>query len=164
SEDSPAKEISPTKNGNNSTRQTTYTWDTTQVKDGIYILKVIASDRASNAADALSAEAISDPIIVCNKSPRVTVFKKSIVVQTDKRIRIEGIAYQDLVGIAGVQYRVGASGDWMPAGALDGIFDTPTEPFVILTEPMSKGAYTIEIKAIDQAGNSATTKANSIVN
>jgi len=164
SEDSPAKEISPTKNGNNSTRQTTYTWDTTQVKDGIYILKVIASDRASNAADALSAEAISDPIIVCNKSPRVTVFKKSIVVQTDKRIRIEGIAYQDLVGIAGVQYRVGASGDWMPAGASDGIFDTPTEPFVILTEPMSKGAYTIEIKAIDQAGNSATTKANSIVN
>lgn len=162
--DESPNEISPSKNGNNSTKQTTYAWDTTQVKDGIYVLKVIASDRASNAADALSAEAISDPIIVCNKSPRVTVFKKSIVVQTDKRIRIEGIAYQDLVGIAGVQYRVGASGDWMPAGASDGIFDTPTEPFVILTEPMSKGPYTIEIKAIDQAGNSATTKANAIVN
>ncbi|MGB9589199.1 MAG: hypothetical protein ACPL7O_13545, partial [Armatimonadota bacterium] len=111
SKDESPNDTSPSKNGNHSTKQTTYAWDTTQVKDGMYILKVIASDRASNAADALSAEAISDPIIVCNKPPRVTVFKKSIVVQTDKRIRIEGIAYQDLVGIAGVQYRVGASGD-----------------------------------------------------
>jgi hypothetical protein len=152
------------KSSNNATKQTSYTWDTSQVKDGIYILKIIASDRISNPTEALTAEAVSEPVVVCNKPPKITAFKKAITIQADNSARIEGVAYQELVGIAGVQYRVDPSEDWIAAAATDGIFDSTFEPFTITTEPLQKGIHYIEIKAIDQAGNASTTKVDVIVN
>ncbi len=121
------------------------------------MIKVIASDRLSNPIDSRTDEAISEPFTVSNKPPNVAAFEKTLTVQVDKSARMEGVAYHDLVGIAGVQYKVGPE-DWASAAATDGIFDSQFEPFVITTQPLAKGEHTIEVKAIDRAGNSATTK------
>lgn len=140
-----------------STKQTSFSWDTTKYADGRYALKIVVSDKLSNPSDALKDEVIVEPITIANKPPRVFAFKKTMVVGPDRSVRIGGAAYHDLVGIAGVQYRID-SGDWAAAAASDGLFDTGFETFAITTPAMDKGQHTLEVKAIDQAGNSATVK------
>ncbi len=154
SKDSAAAEEKPSGNG---TKSTSLSWDTAKVKDGTYLIKVVGSDGLSNATDAQTGEALSEQIIVCNKKPKVVGFKKTITVQPDKSVKFDGFAQQDLIGIAGIQYRIG-TGDWASAAANDGIFDSGFEAFTVTTQPLAKGEYTIELKAIDQAGNSLTTK------
>lgn len=141
----------------NGTKSTSISWDTSKCADGVYLVKVVASDRASNPTDALTAEAISEPLILSNKAPRVVAFRKTITIQADSSARIEGAAYHDFIGLAGVQYRVG-TGDWAAAASTDGIFDSKFESFVITTHALPKGNHTVEVKAVDQAGNAATTK------
>ena len=141
----------------NSTKQTSLSWDTAKFKDGTYLIKVVASDRLSNPIDALTGEAVCEPIIVTNKAPKVFAFKKTLTVRPDKSATVEGFARQELVGIAGVQYKTGTS-EWAAAAAADGIFDSNFEAFTIMTQPLKKGEHVIEVKALDQAGNSATTK------
>jgi hypothetical protein len=150
----PAPDQKPSGNG---TKQTSFSWDTTKVKDGTYIIKVVGSDRLSNPVDALSGEAISDPVVISNAAPKVYAFKKTLTVLADKSVRVEGVAYTELAGLAGVQYKTGAD-DWASAAAADGIFDSAFETFTLTTLPLSKGEHAIEVKAIDQAGNSATIK------
>lgn len=147
-----------------STKQTSLSWDTTKVKDGTYLVKIVASDRISNPVGALTDEAISDPITVTNSAPKVIAFKKTLTIQADKSVRIEGFATQDITGIAGVQYRIDSDDNWASAAASDGIFDSGFESFVVTTQSLSKGEHTIEIKAIDQAGNAATTSIKATVN
>jgi len=141
----------------NSTKQTSLSWDTAKFKDGTYLIKVVASDRLSNPVDALTGEAVCEPIVVTNKAPEVFAFKKTLTVLADKSVTLEGFARQELVGIAGVQYKTGSS-EWAAAAASDGIFDSNFEAFTITTQPLKKGEHVIEVKALDQAGNSATTK------
>ncbi len=148
----PADKPSP-----NGTTQTSLSWDTTKVKDGAYLLKIVGSDSVSNATDALTGESISELIIVCNHKPRIAAFKKTLTVQADKSVRVEGFAQQDLVSIAGVQYRVDTD-EWAAAAADDGIFDSKFESFTVKTDVLTPGEHTLEVKAIDQAGNSTTVK------
>ncbi|MGQ9454983.1 MAG: SpoIVB peptidase S55 domain-containing protein [Armatimonadota bacterium] len=137
-----------------STSSTSYTWDTTKVKDGRYIIKVAATDRPSNGTNALSDEVISDPIIICNTPPKLTIYSKELKVKANERAQLEGSASSELVEISGVQYRVDG-GQWMAASPADGIFDSPYEAFELMVEKLSAGEHNLEIQAVDAAGNVA---------
>lgn len=141
----------------NSTKQTTYNWDTTKVPDGTYMIKVVVSDRSSNPVGYMTEEKAAGPITVSNKPPQVYAFEKELNIKDDHSVTFSGYACHDVIAIAGVQYKVG-NGDWMAAAASDGMFDWMSEPFEIETQPLAKGKHTIEVKAIDAAGNSAITK------
>ncbi|MHB0999501.1 MAG: SpoIVB peptidase S55 domain-containing protein [Armatimonadota bacterium] len=147
----------PGKSVSNSTKETSFDLDTAKHTDGSYLIKVVCSDKLSNPVDPLSAEAISDTVAIINKAPKLFVFKKSMTVQADKSVKIDGAAYQDLAAVTGIQYKVD-SGDWTAAVPSDGIYDTVFEAFSIVTQPLDTGDHAIEIKAIDQAGGSATSK------
>jgi hypothetical protein len=140
-----------------STKDTSYSWDTKDVPDGMYMVKVVASDKTSNAAGALTGEKVSEAFVVVNKAPKLMLFKKSITVQPDRSAKIEGVATQALINIANAQYRVG-TGDWMAAAPSDGIFDTNLEMISVTTQPLTKGSHTVEIKVYDAAGNTASQK------
>ena len=143
--------------GQSSTKQTSYNWDTTKVPDGSYLIKVVATDRTSNATGYLTDEKIVGPVIVANTPPKVFASQKDVKVNADRTAVLSGYASGSLVPVVGVQYRVD-SGDWMAAAASDGIFDSPSEGFAVTTQPLAKGKRTIEVKAVDAAGNSATAK------
>ncbi|MBI2843312.1 MAG: hypothetical protein HYX78_07910 [Armatimonadetes bacterium] len=154
----PPENKSGSNNGEtNSTKLTSHNWDTTKVPDGSYLIKVVASDRISNATGPLSDEQIVGPVTVANKPPRVAAFEKEMKIDSDGKIVLKGYAYHMQVPIAGVQYKIG-SAEWMSAAASDGMFDSASEAFTISTQPLSKGKHTIEVKAIDAAGNAATEK------
>ncbi len=56
---------------------TSYAWNTSDIPDGTYVVKVVASDKLSNPTGALTGEAVSEPFVVCNTPPSVTVYRGS---------------------------------------------------------------------------------------
>ncbi len=131
-------------------------WDTKSVKDGVYRLRVVAMDRPSNASDALSAEAISEPIVVCNSKPVIVVpSQDGVRVEPDATVQVSGFVLQKLVPVTSVQVRIGA-GEWLAAEAADGVFDSPLESFRFRSEQLSRGEHQVTIRAYNAAGLSNT--------
>ena len=129
--------------------------DTSLLPDGVLRLKVVASDRPANGADALTAEAVSEPFIVCNEDPALYVFRAETKVNADRTASLAGAALQKHVAVVAVQYRVDG-GAWTAAAPEDGIFDSQIEGFRIATEALATGKRRIEIKAFSAAGVTAT--------
>jgi hypothetical protein len=131
-------------------------WDTRSLKDGVYQLRVVASDRPSNATDALSAEAISEPIIVCNSKPVIVVpSRDGVRVEADGVVQVSGFVLQKLVPVTAVQVRID-EGEWMAAEAGDGVFDSSLETFRFQSEKLSPGEHQVSVQAFNAAGLSAT--------
>jgi sugar lactone lactonase YvrE len=139
-----------------SSRDTQRTVDTTLLPDGAYLIKVVASDQASNPTEAQTAQAISEPFVICNAAPEIRL-KTQPIVGPDKSIALEGVVSQKLVAITALQYRVDG-GDWMAISAKDGLFDAMQEEFVLVTAPLAPGKHTLEILTFNAAGNRAAEK------
>lgn len=139
-----------------STRQASIQWDTKSVPDGVYLIRVTASDRASNPSDALSDTKTSEPLVVCNTPPQLFVFEKGITVNPDRTASVTGVA-TGRVAVKGAQYRIG-SGEWTAIDAEDGLWDGPFESFRFTIPAAPSGEQTVEVKVVDVAGNVSTTK------
>ncbi|MEN6357556.1 MAG: SpoIVB peptidase S55 domain-containing protein [Armatimonadota bacterium] len=135
--------------------KSSYTWDTKKVEDGNYVLKVIASDRTSNAGDPLTDEVTSDPFVVCNTAPKLVLYQRAVTQKGAGPVTIAGSAASKMIEITGVQFRVDG-GAWMAAAADDGMYDSSYEMFKATTGPLSAGSHKVEIQAIDSAGNAST--------
>ena len=138
-----------------SSTSTSHSWNTSTVKDGTYIIKIVASDKISNADDPLTDTFISDPIIVCNKAPKIKLTRKSLTAKEQSPVTVAGVASSELVAIVGVQYRVD-TGEWSAASPGNGMFDELTEDFSFTIPKLIRGKHSIEVQAIDAAGNAAT--------
>ncbi len=156
SEAKPAASTTAEPSRESPTTSTSYAWDTTKVKDGRYVIKVVASDKPSNGLDALSEEVISNPITICNTPPKLVLYAKKLDLRQGQRAEITGSASSALADIVGVQYRVD-SGTWMAASPNDGIFDSTYETFNVVMDSLSVGSHKIEVQAVDAAGNAATS-------
>lgn len=138
------------------TAATSRKWDTKSLKDGIYRLRIEASDRPSNATDALSAEAVSEPVILCNSKPVIVVpSRDGVQVQEDRTVQVSGFVLQKLVPVTAVQVRID-SGEWLSAEAGDGVFDSPLETFRFRSDKLPKGEHQVTVKAYNAAGLIAT--------
>lgn len=139
--------------------KSSYTWDTSTTPDGEYVLKVVATDKPSNPVGFLSDEDKTMVVTVVNTKPAVTIAEKDNHIGTDLSVTVHGSAKTGVADIVRVSYRVD-KGSWMAAIAQDGMFDQPTEDWRVVTDPLTKGDHTIEVKVTDEADNStsATTK------
>ncbi len=148
-------------------------WDTTQVPDGVYLLRLMATDQPSMPTDYATVYTPPIPIAVCNTPPALVVHEQRISAQADGRVVIEGFALQRRlvsksdgsqssaqqerpvplisVPITAVQYRVG-NGEWVSAEPIDGMFDSGFEPFRIRIENLPAGEHTLYLIAFNAAG------------
>jgi hypothetical protein len=134
--------------------RTLHTWDTQSMPDGLYRVKVVASDRKSNPAElACSDERLSGPFIVDNTRPTVT----SDVSRDGKSIVVSGSAKDALSAIVRVEVAVDY-GEWKPAFATDGLFDSRTESFRAVVDDPGAGEHSVTVRAFDRAGNVAVTR------
>ncbi|MEP6756714.1 MAG: hypothetical protein ABJA67_14505 [Chthonomonadales bacterium] len=136
-----------------STRESSRAFETSQVSDGIYRFKVIASDRPSNAEGFLSDEAISSPITICNSKPVLVIGKEGVENGPVGTTVITGYAMQTMVNVTSVQVRVD-SGDWLSAAPANGPFDRSLVGFKFTTQKLTAGEHKVEVKAFNSAGNS----------
>jgi len=125
-----------------------FVWDTTSVPDGRYIVRVLASDSPSNAADrALVGERESDPIEIDNTPPTITteLLRQGGAVRLGVRVRDARSAIQK------VEYSVGG-GPWQLIAPLDGLGDSPDERYEIPIANEAEAAR-VMIRATDALGN-----------
>ncbi len=109
--------------------QTSQSWDTSALPEGVYFLRLQVSDRVSRA-DALSSEiAESGPIPVTRTPPLLRVRQQDVRL-SDGRVRVSGRASHPVSPIVQVEYRFG-SGKWLPALPVDGAFDSDDEMFAV---------------------------------
>jgi len=125
-----------------------FAWDTTSVPDGLYRVRVSASDRPSNnRADALGREKTSDTFLVDHEAPTVSI-------KADPR-RASAALRDGLTRITKAAFAVDG-GDWTPVFAKDGLFDTPVEGVDIPLPDLKPGTHVLVVRATDAAGNVGT--------
>jgi hypothetical protein len=129
-----------------------FTWDTTTVPDGTYVIKVTASDGGANApALALAGERDSRSFEIDNTPPAVTLEGGSGGAQLAGTIRF---AIEDGHSpIQRVEY-AGAGERWRQAYPVDGLLDSRTERFELTLEAEARSP--VVVRATDALGNVAT--------
>lgn len=138
------------------TRNAQVNWDTKGLPDGIYLIRVVATDKASNPSEPLTAVAVSEPFIVSNEAPQLFVFERGIAVDAGKNAAITGFS-AGRVSLKGAQYRLG-TGDWFAIDPEDGLWDSAFETFRFTVPGCPSGEQTLEVRLVDAAGNASTSK------
>jgi hypothetical protein len=148
-----ARDDSKSESGSSS--KTSHDLDTSKLPDGEYIIKIVASDKSSNASSPLTGEDVSECFSVCNKPPKVSVFKTGVQTNAAGQATVLGTASGTIADVVGVQYRIDGGG-WMAAAADDGVFDSPQEAFRVVTDKLASGSHKVEVQAVDAAGNASS--------
>ncbi len=131
--------------------ETNYAWDVTTVPDGLYRVRVVASDRPSNPpGDALTRDRVSDPFLIDHQPPAV-----ALAADPANRARATATLKDGLTRIARAAYALDG-GDWVPIFPDDGLFDTPAESITIALPDLKPGTHVLMVRAFDAAGNLGT--------
>jgi hypothetical protein len=131
-----------------------FVWDTTSVPNGTYVVKVVASDQASNTPGAaLEGELESSAFDIDNAPPTVVV---SASRSNNGRTTIQFDVRDEWSSISKVEYSLDAQ-RWQIVYPRDGIFDGKTEQFE-LTLDSADAAKGLIIRAYDAKNNSATAR------
>jgi hypothetical protein len=128
-------------------------WDTTSVADGHYVVRVSASDAPSNAADrALAGDRESDPIVVDNTPPAITM---TVSRQAGIHLLVHVLDAQS--PIDRLEYSIGG-GAWQLAYPTDGLADSPDERYDILVASDADLGRLV-VRATDALQNAVTQAA-----
>ena len=136
--------------------ENSFIWDVTTVPEGIYRIKLEASDRPSNPENlALKEIKIGEPFNIDNTPPKIS---NIAVVKTPNGIQITFAAQDSFSFIRRASYSVDAS-PWENIYSKDGILDSLREEFEIILKKLSPGEHTIVLKVEDSMYNIAAEKA-----
>jgi hypothetical protein len=134
-----------------------FAFDTMQLPDGLYRVRVDASDAPSNPGDrARTTSLVGEGFLVDNTPPAVQV--------TAKRGAKPGTAAIDVAATdnIGPLARAEASVDaarWQPISPVDGISDARSESYALPLEGLRPGEHTVIVRVTDLLGNMAAGKA-----
>ncbi len=126
----------------------TYSWDTADMPEGEYRVRVVASDELSNPPSRVRKHQLESGVIVVDNTPP----------------RIEGLAAAgrhvtgrviDGVGpVSRIEISVVGSDEWFPFDPKDGIFDEQSEDFdADVSSFAPKGVALLSVRAYDGANN-----------
>jgi hypothetical protein len=94
---------------------------------------------------------VSAPFLVDGTGPSVA----ELDVRAERgRVVVEGSVEDGLSPVDRVEVAVDY-GEWEPAFAGDGMFDSPAESFRLEIEDAAAGEHAVAVRATDRAGNSA---------
>jgi len=100
-----------------------YSWETSDLPEGRYRLRLVATDELSNPPDRVTRDAMeSSVILVDNTSPVVEGLKVA-------GKRVQGVALDGVGPIARIELALAGSDEWTPFYPTDGIFDEQREEF-----------------------------------
>jgi hypothetical protein len=102
-----------------------YVFDSTVLPDGLYRFRLVASDRPDNApGEALSAEQVSEPVVVDHTPPR----RVSVEPAGEGRLRV---VVEDALSPLTVARASVDAGEWVDLRPEDGLLDGRRESFVV---------------------------------
>jgi sugar lactone lactonase YvrE len=131
-----------------------YSWDSTALPDGRYLIRVTASDAPSNPpSQALRASFESEPFLIDNASPSITGLTAT---RNGAKLEVRWHAADSLSNIAKAEYSLDG-GDWTVAAPVSGIADSHDLDYT-LTLDVPPGEHTIAIRVDDAYDNQAAAK------
>jgi hypothetical protein len=128
--------------------KSTYSWDTADLPEGRYRVRVVASDELSNPPSLVKRhEHVSDILLVDNTPPVIDGL------QAAGRV-VRGTVVDGLGPIARIELSVVGSDDWQPFFPRDGVFDEEREEFEADVSTFApEGRVMIGVRAFDAANN-----------
>jgi sugar lactone lactonase YvrE len=129
--------------------KTTYSWDTSDLPEGRYRVRVSATDEISNPPDRVRRHELeSTVILVDNTPPTITDLEA-----TGKHVK--GTVVDGVGPIARIEASVTGSDQWVPFFPRDGVFDEQREEFDLDVSALSPAGHALlTLRAYDRAGNS----------
>ena len=148
----PAPPAKPSAKPKKETNGNSFPWDTSSSADGVYVIKVVASDKYARPIDVKSSEAQSGSFTIDNTPPTASL--KDTAVSWDEVKKF--IITDNLTPLVGGKFRID-EGQWVAIVAEDGFFDRVSET-VLLSLPdgepkLTAGDHKLAIYATDSAGN-----------
>jgi hypothetical protein len=129
----------------------TFDWETRNIGDGHYEIKVEASDALANPdGQGKTASRVSDPIIVDNTAPVIGDIKADVT-GNDAKISLNVV--DRTTTVAELRYSVDSSQDWHTVLPSDTIADSPQEAYEFVVSGLSPGAHQITLRAADAKNN-----------
>ena len=139
------------------TEDTFFSFDTTGFREGLYFIKVTASDAPSNTPEtARTAEETSEAFLIDNTPPVLTV-KKQDVGKDHARIVVEAVDSASVISSAA--YSLDGK-DEVALRPDDLIFDSTNETFTVELTGLSKGTHSLLLRAQSEAKNTSVLKLN----
>ncbi len=138
-------------------RKRYFAFDSMQLPDGLYRLRLVASDRPSNPGEGAASVALESVAFLVDNTPpsvRVAVGQAS----RGSTIVLEASASDTVGPIARAEYSLDATG-WVPVQPADGVSDSGSESYTFTVRPSRPGEHTVILKVIDLLGNTGAGKA-----
>lgn len=125
-----------------------YTWDTADLPEGRYRVRVLASDELSNPPDRVKRHQRESQIVLVDNTPP-TIEQ----LRVDGR-RIRGVALDGVGPIQRIDVSLAGSNQWIPFFPVDGVFDEQREEFDIdASVLLPQGPGMITLRVFDSANN-----------
>jgi hypothetical protein len=126
----------------------TYDWDTSNMPEGRYRVRVTASDELANPPDRVTRdEAESGVVLVDITPPRIDGLRA-------QGRRVQGLAIDGVGPIQRIEAARAGTDDWLPFFPADGIFDEPREEIDFDATVLSAaGPAILAIRVYDDANN-----------
>ncbi len=135
-------------------RDSYFAIDSTQLPDGLYRVRIEASDALSNpAGQARLTSLTGDPFLVDNTPPALQVTAR----KAGKEAIIEVSASDTPGPIARAEYSVDAA-RWVTIAPSDGVSDSRVESYSISLPGLRPGEHTVIVKVTDLLGNTGAGK------
>jgi len=134
---------------------TFYTLDASSLPDGVYTVKVVASDAPSNPyGKFLTGELVSPPFVIGNSTPAVEITgRKTNGRKVDVQFRSRVATGRIMTGEFSID-----GAEWFLVLPVDGIADSPQEDFQFTTPELSVGEHLISVRSSDANGTTGTAK------
>ncbi len=127
-----------------------FAFNTVSFPDGVYLIKIEASDKPSNPVEQeLNASKISRPLVIDNSFPDILNFK---AVRNGNRLSLSFSAQDSFSYIKEVKFLIRPN-EWKSLFPVDGICDSNRENFDISLNLPQNSDNLISVKVEDSRGN-----------
>jgi hypothetical protein len=129
-------------------KQTSYTWETADLPEGSYRLRVTASDELANPPDRVKKHMLESAVVLVDNTP------PTIQNLAAAGRRVKGTAQDGVGPIQRIEISVSGSGEWFPFFPTDGVFDEQSEEFDADVASLAPaGAVLLSVRVYDDADN-----------
>jgi hypothetical protein len=125
-----------------------YSWETADLPEGRYRVRVTASDETSNPPDRVTKDVRESGIVLVDNTP------PTVEALTATGTHLKGIALDGVGPIARIELAVAGSDEWFPFFPADGIFDEQREELDLDVKNLVKTLPAlISVRVYDKANN-----------